>query len=153
MQSTVIEKRDHLIKLLKDYLSGQVAQNMPTFSPDLIQDIERFSPEALLIILHPTTPREFRAAASDLLVAILLDTSYIVRFSYLLALQTCSRAHYAEPLLKSLQEDTQPDAVKQLGRIAAKALLTPPCETRSCFLHKAYVMNNLLKNLTAYHEN
>ena len=149
MDAAVVEKRDRLIKMLRNLDSTLLADVFPGGSADPLQKLSNFSPEIFIKLLDKRFPIEMQHESAALIVAILLDTTYLERFGLLQTLGNTPAAVYLPLVVEAMQTDILPDGVRRLGQIGQQQTLYD-CHTYACVLFNASYAHNLLRMLTGY---
>lgn len=152
MDSKVQEEQKRLIALLRDLETHRASSGAPGFPSGLLESIQNLSPQGILHAISSRFPLEVRLAAAQLIIAILLDTTFLERYSLVQALDMHPAAEYLPPLLHALQEKSQPPEIQKLGQAALRMMIYSDCNTPTCSLLRAFFARTLLRNLQAFHE-
>lgn len=150
MDTNVTDKRNRLLNLLNDIASGRNANKPPEFSPDLVDRIERLTPDGLVTAISASFSREIRQATAGLILAILLDTTFLGRKSLLLTLESLPTAVFISSLLEAMQEEGLAEGLRTLGTIATHQLGKLNCDTRACIVRRYLSVRTLLHLIDAY---
>jgi len=149
MDATVVEKRDRLIKMFRNLDSTLLAEVFPGGSANPVQKLSSLSPEIFIKLLDKRLPLEIQRETAALIVAILLDTTYLERFGLLQTLGFTPTTVYLPMILEAMQTDILPEGVRRLGQIGQQQTLYD-CHTFACILFNASYAHNLLHMLTGY---
>lgn len=149
MDAIVIEKRDRLIKMLRNLDSTLLGELFSGGSEDPIAKLSNLSPEICIKLLDKRFPKELQRESAALIVAILLDTTYFERFGLLQTLGTTPASAYLPLILEAMQTEIVPEEVRRLGQIGQRQALYD-CHTYACVLFNASYAHNLLHMLTGY---
>lgn len=152
MDSKVQEEQKRLIALLRDLENHRASSGAPGFPSDLFENIQKLSPQGLLLAISSRFPFEVRLTAARLIIAILLDTTFLERYGLIQALDTFPVTEYLPPLLHALQEKSQPPEIQRLGLVSLRTVLYESCNTPACSLLRVLSARTLLRNLQAFHE-
>uniref|UniRef100_A0A7C4PH65 Uncharacterized protein n=1 Tax=Anaerolinea thermolimosa TaxID=229919 RepID=A0A7C4PH65_9CHLR len=152
MDSKVQEEQKRLIALLRGLETHRASSGAPGFPSELFENIQKLSPQGLLHAISSGFPFEVRLAAARLMIAILLDTTFLERYGLVQALDTFPVMEYLPPLLHALQEKSQPPEIQRLGLVSLRMALYADCNTPACSLLRALSARTLLRNLQAFHE-
>lgn len=152
MDSKVQEEQKKLIALLRDLETHRASSGAPGFPSHLFENIQSLSPQGLLLAISSRFPLEVRLAAARLIIAILLDTTFLERYSLLQVLDRFPVQEYLPPLLQALQEKSQPQEIQRLGIASLRISQHGDCNTPTCSLLRALSARTLLRNLQAFHK-
>ncbi len=151
MDATIIEKRDYLISLLRNLDPALGAQIYGVGIIDTVQLLYQLAPEAIVRLFDPRLPEDIRRSAAELVIAILLDTSYLERYGLLFTLSQVPATIYLPGIIEAMLSLEQPEGVRSLGQVARRQMLYD-CHTYACVLINAGYALNLLMNLTGYRQ-